>query len=113
MDDQDNYNLTYFGNTLLETRVDPKFGPYADRVVPQLYNGDAIPFGSLAGFRAWGKEGPGGNDGEIMLFGKASDPNLPGVYAAKTNPHDFTDLSSYTYWNGHSWTSYHAKSRSD
>ena len=104
MNDQENYNLTYFGNTLLETRLDPTFGPYADRVVPQLYNGDVIPFGSLAGFRAWGKEGPGGNDGEIMLFGKASDPDQPGVYAAKTNPHDFRDLSSYTYWNGHDWT---------
>ena len=104
MNNQENYNLTYFGNTLLETRVDPKFGPYADRVLPQLFHEGQIPFGSLAGFRAWGKEGKGGNDGEIMLFGKAPDHKVPGVYAAKTNCHDYKNLDSYTYWNGHEWT---------
>jgi hypothetical protein len=103
MNNQDDYNLTYFGNTLLETRIDPKFGPCADRIVPQLFNDGAIPFGSLAGFRAWGQDGVGGNAGDIILFGKNSDPNHYGVFAARTDPRTYSNLSTYTYWNGEEW----------
>lgn len=105
MNNIEDYNLTYFGNTLLETKVDPKFGPYADRIVPYLFKENEIPFGSLAGFRAWGKSGYGNMDGEIMLFGKSPDHNIPGVFAAKTYPENFTDLGSYVYWNGREWSS--------
>jgi hypothetical protein len=103
MDHQDEYNLTYFGNTLLEVKVDPVYGPYAVRLVPQMYSKQDIPFGSAGGFRAWGQQGVGSNDGEIILFGKGYDPRFPGVFVAKTNPQDFTNASSYLYWNHGAW----------
>jgi hypothetical protein len=103
MENQNNYNLTYFGNTLLQTKVDPQFGPYADRIMPQMFGALQITYGSLAGIRAWGKDGIGGNDGYILLFGKNSDPNHPGIFAAKTTPDTFTDFSKYQFWDGSGW----------
>jgi hypothetical protein len=105
MNNIEEYNLTYFGNTLLETRVDGDFGPWANRLVPQLFKENEIPFGSLGGFRAWGKSGYGNMDGEILLFGKAPNHTNSGIFAAKTYPQNFTSLDSYSYWNGHEWSS--------
>jgi hypothetical protein len=88
------------GNTVLLISVDPTYGPTAQRVVPQLYNQDEVTFGTLGGIRSWGPAGKGGNDGHIYLFGKGEN----GVLVARTVPDGFTDLSTYQYWNGDSWT---------
>ncbi|EXJ64329.1 hypothetical protein A1O7_00665 [Cladophialophora yegresii CBS 114405] len=88
------------GNTILLVSVDPTYGPTAERVVPQLYNQDQVTFGTLGGIRSWGPAGKGGNDGHIYLFGKGDN----GVLVARTVPNGFTDLSTYEYWNGDSYT---------
>ena len=104
------------GNSVALVSVDPTFGPNADRVVKQLYRQDEMTFGTLGGFRAWGSEGIGGNDGDIYLFGQKrgenGDGSGGGVRVAKTTPQGFTDLSTYCYWNGKSWTKTMAQSDS-
>ncbi|KIX95888.1 uncharacterized protein Z520_08596 [Fonsecaea multimorphosa CBS 102226] len=88
------------GNSILVVSVDPTYGPFADRVVRQLYTQDQVTFGTLGGIRSWGSSGTGGNDGHIYLFGKGDN----GVLVARTIPTGYTDLSTYDYWNGSSWT---------
>ncbi|OQV05332.1 hypothetical protein CLAIMM_10092 [Cladophialophora immunda] len=88
------------GNSILVVSVDPTYGPSADRVVRQLYNQHQVAFGTLGGIRSWGSSGTGGNDGHIYLFGKGDN----GVLVARANPTGYTDLSSYDYWNGSSWS---------
>ncbi|KIW73239.1 hypothetical protein PV04_01373 [Phialophora macrospora] len=97
------------GNTILLVSVDPTYGPTAQRVVPQLYNQDEVTFGTLGGIRSWGPAGKGGNDGHIYLFGKGDN----GVLVARTVPSGVTDLSTYEYWNGDSWTEDMPSSSSD
>lgn len=90
------------GNTLLLVSVDSTYGPVADRLVKQLYQQNQVTFGTLGGIRSWGSSsGCGGNDGDIYLFG-ATDH---GVLVAKTTPDGFTNLSTYSYWDGNSWAS--------
>ncbi|KIW88783.1 uncharacterized protein Z519_10830 [Cladophialophora bantiana CBS 173.52] len=88
------------GSSILLVSVDPTYGPSADRVVRQLYNQQQVAFGTLGGIRSWGSSGTGGNDGHIYLFGKGNN----GVLVARTIPSGYTDLSTYEYWNGISWT---------
>ena len=88
------------GNSMLLVSVDPVYGPYAKRVVRQLYKQGQVPFGTLGGIRSWGVSGNGGNDGDIYVFGKGDN----GVLVGRTTPSGYTDLSTYQYWNGGSWT---------
>ncbi|KAJ9620754.1 hypothetical protein H2204_012164 [Knufia peltigerae] len=88
------------GNSILLVSVDEKYGPTAQRLVPQLFKQDQVTFGTLGGIRSWGSSGVGGNDGIIYLFGETNH----GVLVARTTPADFTNLSSYTYWDGNSWS---------
>lgn len=89
------------GNSILLVSVDATYGPGATRVVKQLYQRNQTTFGTLGGIRSWGSSGPGANDGSIYLFGQTDH----GVRVARTTPDGFTDLSTYTYWNGSSWVS--------
>jgi hypothetical protein len=89
------------GNSVLAVSVDPTFGPFAERVVSQLFQQNQVTFGTLGGIRSWGSAGQGGNDGHIYLFGLGSN----GVLVARTVPDGYTDLSSYEYWDGGSWSS--------
>ncbi|RMZ84152.1 hypothetical protein DV738_g550, partial [Chaetothyriales sp. CBS 135597] len=98
MDTQE-YQLSPVGNTVLVIANDPIWGPHASRPVIQLFQQGEIAYGSLGGFRAWGVDGPGNEDGEIYLFGRA--PN--GVLVAKTIPSAYTLRDSYTYWDGSQW----------
>ena len=88
------------GNSILLVSVDPVYGPSAERVVPQHFKQDQITFGTLGGIRSWGASGNGGNDGDIYLFGIGDN----GVLVSKTTPDGFTDLSTYKYWDGDSWS---------
>jgi hypothetical protein len=87
------------GNSVLLVSVDPTYGPAASRVVKQLYQQNQVTFGTLGGIRAWGSSGIGGNDGSIYLFGSTDH----GVLVARSTPTGFSDLSTYSYWNGNSW----------
>ncbi|KIW15360.1 hypothetical protein PV08_05406 [Exophiala spinifera] len=89
------------GSTILLVSVDEKYGPTAQRLVPQLFKQDQVTFGTLGGLRSWGSSGVGGNDGVIYLFGETDH----GVLVARTTPDEFTSLSSYTYWDGSAWSS--------
>ncbi|KAI1629112.1 hypothetical protein EDD37DRAFT_37068 [Exophiala viscosa] len=88
------------GNSILLVSVDLAYGPGATRVVKQLYQQNQTTFGTLGGVRSWGSSGTGANDGSIYLFGQTDH----GVLVARTTPDGFSDLSSYTYWNGSSWS---------
>ena len=93
------YDLSPLGNTILVVANDPIYGPTAGRPITQLFQQGEITYGSLGGFRAWGKQGLGNQDGEIYLFGQV--PN--GVFLAKTIPSAYTLRASYSYWDGHTW----------
>ncbi|RMZ79625.1 hypothetical protein DV737_g3326, partial [Chaetothyriales sp. CBS 132003] len=93
------YELSPLGNTVLVIANDPVWGPYATRPVTQLFQEGEIAYGSLGGFRAWGKDGRGNEDGEIYLFGQV--PN--GVFVAKTIASAYTLRASYSYWDGQQW----------
>ncbi|KAK5418548.1 hypothetical protein LTR06_002298 [Exophiala xenobiotica] len=88
------------GNSILLVSVDEKYGPTAQRVAKQLYQQNQVTFGTLGGIRSWGSSGVGGNSGNIYLFGQTDH----GVLVARTTPNSFTDLSTYTYWDGKSWS---------
>ena len=92
--------FTDVGNSVLLVSVDPIYGPSAERIVQQLFQQNQITFGTLGGIRSWGTSGNGGNDGHIHLFGIGDN----GVLVARTTPTDFTNLSTYQYWDGSSWT---------
>jgi hypothetical protein len=89
------------GNSVLLVSVDPVYGPFAERVVAQLYQQGQVAFGTLGGIRAWGSGGKGGNDGHIYLFGAGDH----GVLVARAAPSHITDLTTYQYWTGSSWSS--------
>ena len=93
-------NFTTLGNTLLVVGVDSTYGPSAQRISKQLFKEDEVTWGSLGGFRAWGKSGIGGMDGSIYLFGLGTD----GVLVARTTPAGIADRSIYTYWDGSEWS---------
>jgi hypothetical protein len=93
------YELSSLGNTLLVVQIDYVYGPTGDRVIAQLFKQGEITYGSLGGFRAWGEDGPGKEDGEIFLFGQVPG----GVFAAKTLPSAYQARASYSYWDGHAW----------
>ncbi|KIW50091.1 hypothetical protein PV05_11712 [Exophiala xenobiotica] len=88
------------GNCILLVSVDEKYGPTAQRVAKQIYQQDQVTYGTLGGIRSWGTSGVGGNSGNIYLFGQTDH----GVLVARTTPNSFTDLSTYTYWDGKSWS---------
>jgi hypothetical protein len=94
-------NFTTLGNTLLVVSIDPIYGPGAERVVKQLFHEDQVAWGSLGGIRSWGNSGIGGMDGMLYVFGQVDN----GVLVARTNPFGAADPSTYSYWNGASWTS--------
>ena len=94
-------NFTTLGNTLLMVSVDSKYGPFAQRMVKQLFKQDEVTWGSLGGLRAWPEAGSGGHGGKIYLFGQVDG----GVLVARTTPNGITDRSSYTYWDGSDWSS--------
>ncbi|RMD40985.1 hypothetical protein DV735_g4152, partial [Chaetothyriales sp. CBS 134920] len=93
------YQLSPVGNTVLVITNDQIWGPHASRPVVQLFQQEEITYGSLGGFRAWGVDGPGSEDGEIYLFGRAPD----GVFVAKTIPSAYTLRDSYSFWDGNQW----------
>ena len=93
------WDLSPLGNTLLVVAVDPVYGPYASRPVLQLFQQGEIKYGSLGGFRAWGKDGPDKMDGDIYLFGQVDN----GVFLAKTSPILYNEKDVYRYWDGSTW----------
>ena len=93
------YNLTNIGNTLLLVSVDSTYGPYASRIVNQLFVQHQVAYGSLGGFRAWTDSGVGSNDGTLYLFAHVQN----GVMVAKTSASSYTDLTTYKFWDGHKW----------
>lgn len=95
------------GNTLLEITVDPIGGPHAERVVTELFGQNETQYGTVAGVRSWGSEGPGGMDGYVYAIATVSEGFSGGLLLSRVTPENVADKSSYEYYlnSTRSWSS--------
>ncbi|KAI9786719.1 MAG: hypothetical protein M1816_007860 [Peltula sp. TS41687] len=90
--------FTYSGSTLLSITTGPGASPHAVRLVDKMFQQEKVEWGTIAGFRSYGRSGPGGNDGRVYVIGKVQWGYFSVELMSAKLPIE------YEYWNGDNWT---------